>query len=372
MARTVLRLTTLFKSHEQLPLVVFVELTKLTIYSALAPEPLVLDFPESSVEDMEFTDTRFIDSQLNLWISEEKIKKTNTYIVLSEKTYFQQEFSALPVADDPKVAEFISMIPFEQIMHKVFQIEQVVRVVALSKNLYRPLLQVFEKQELPVTLVIPQFALNPELLQQAQPVELAAQLQSQFDHLKLLSFVSEEERRAKLERKKAITTGLPQDKKQLIILSAVFSVLLIALVFVYRWSQTSDLPPTIPVASPAALPSPVVVASPEVVASSSAEPAALSPESLADISIQVLNGSGVPGQADRVRRALEEQGFTSITTGNSEGGTVSRASIIFTPSVSQQVRQQVRDAVGSVISTEPIVQDDPELASFDVRIITSN
>ncbi len=355
---------------QHLPLIVFVQLKKLTIFSALSPEPLTLEYPESVVEDMEFTDTRFIETQLVSWRNEEKIAESNTYIIFADECYFRQDFPKMPLQDDPQLKVFLSMVPFEHMLSKTFQTQQAAVAVAMSKNLYRPIVQVFDALHFRVTLSLPEFAINPELLKQAKAAEIASKLHAQFDQLKLLSFVSEQEREKKIKADQKIQTGLPQDKKQLILLSGVFAFLVIALIVVYRWSITPDpLPaqPTIaPTTAPAVVPSPTT--EPQEIATASVKPDLAQ---VAAIKVQVLNGSGIPGQADRVRQALQDVGFAQVTTGNNSGGTISRASIVFAPSITAPIRQLVLQAIATVVTAEPIVQEDPEDASGAIKIITS-
>ncbi len=366
----ILTLSNLAHGGTTVPLVVFVELKRMTLFSAIAAEPLVLDYPEGVMQDMEFADTRFIETQLIGWRNDEKIAESNTYIIFSEECYFRQDFPKLPTNEDPQLLGFLGMVPFEHKLSKVFQLQQGAAAVAISKNLYRPLVQVFDSHHYRVTLALPQFAINAELLKQAKPSEIVTKLGKTFDQLKLLSFVSEEEREKKIKSDQKIQSGLPQDKKQLIILSIVFGVLLIALLLVYRWSVTADPLPVVPAPTPISVPLPILEPTPTASAAASAlEP---TPAELAAASVQVLNGSGIPGQADQVRTALEAVGFKTITTGNNSGGTVSRASILFAENTSEQIRAIVIDAVKTVVTTEPIIQ---ELNGTDgvlsVRIVTS-
>ncbi len=359
----------IFTGKKRLPLVVLVELKRLTIYSALIPEPLVLEYPEGAVEDMEFTDTRFIESQILVWKNEEKIAESNTYLLFAEDCYFRKDFPKMPPAEDPQVISFLSMVPFQHKLSKTFQLEQGATAVSLSTNVYRPIVQVLDSLHCTVTLAMPLFAINPEILKQGKPVEIISKLGSMFDQLKLLSFISEDEREKKMKANQKIQTGLPADKKQLILLVGMFVVLLGLLGLVYRWSVTSDELPAQP--APSIVPSIAPTAEPTPVATESAAVTAPDPTEVAATTIQVLNGSGIPGQADQVRQALLDAGFATVVTGNNTGGTVSRASIVFDASVSEPVRKLLVDSVGTVVTQAPIIEQANEATEFDVRIVTS-
>jgi hypothetical protein len=89
---------------------------------------------------------------------------------------------------------------------------------------------------------------------------------------------------------------------------------------------------------PQATPTPVPVAK----ASPTATPPAMK---LADYSVKVLNGSGVSGQAAKVKAALTASGFTVSSTGNADSNDVQKTQITYKKTVTSDVLTKVKDVL---------------------------
>src|SRR3546814_13026593 len=59
------------------------------------------------------------------------------------------------------------------------------------------------------------------------------------------------------------------------------------------------------------------------------------------ISIEVLNGTGIGGEAGYLETQLKSLGYTDIKTGNASGATVSVTTITFNTSVSETVVSEI-------------------------------
>ncbi len=84
--------------------------------------------------------------------------------------------------------------------------------------------------------------------------------------------------------------------------------------------------------------------------------------------IQILNGSGVPGQADKIKVFFTQAGFTSVQTGNATGVTQAQTQVVF----SKQLNSVTRDKIVSVLKTQfpSITSRESTDTAFDAVITT--
>lgn len=86
--------------------------------------------------------------------------------------------------------------------------------------------------------------------------------------------------------------------------------------------------------------------------------AAPSPEvKLSDYSVKVLNGSGVSGQAARVKAALEAEGFTVASTGNAASNDFAKTQVTY----QKRVSKEALDKVLTVLKKTYVVEKETEL-----------
>ncbi len=116
--------------------------------------------------------------------------------------------------------------------------------------------------------------------------------------------------------------------------------------------ETSQLTNNQPVATPAPTPSP--------------SPSSVSKD---QIKIQILNGTGIPGEAAYLQNQLKPLGYTNITAGNADSTTNTTTQVIFASGVSQTVMTEITTQLKSIYQT---VQSDTSrsLTSTDVQITT--
>jgi hypothetical protein len=87
-----------------------------------------------------------------------------------------------------------------------------------------------------------------------------------------------------------------------------------------------------------------------------------------EISINVLNGSGIPGAAGDLQEDLEDIGYTDIEVGNADDQDYEDTQIVFDENVPEQARDEIIDLLRDFFATVDDSED--ELNDFDVEIIT--
>jgi hypothetical protein len=92
------------------------------------------------------------------------------------------------------------------------------------------------------------------------------------------------------------------------------------------------------------------------------------PVELSEISVSVLNGSGIPGEASVVQALLEDAGFTDIDTGNADSYDFLDTGVSVKTGLSRFVYNSIEEALGtdySIVESDELDED----STYDVIII---
>lgn len=146
----------------------------------------------------------------------------------------------------------------------------------------------------------------------------------------------------------------------LVLFFFVLFLLLAGLIILYLWNK--DHPTTPQGVAP--IPT-QVVSTPTMIPSPTSSPSA---EMLADISVQVLNGSGTSGSAQGVASSLRTAGFTKLTVGNADAFTYEDITVQVTE-LSAVYLPIVREAITSSNTNAQIVTEIAEDLPVDIIVI---
>ena len=93
------------------------------------------------------------------------------------------------------------------------------------------------------------------------------------------------------------------------------------------------------------------------------------PLDLSQFSLQVLNGTGTPGQAGEVQDLLEEVGFEDVDTGNADSYDYQLTQVQLHPQTPSQLYQAIQDSLGEDFSATLSSQLEED-SEFDAIVIT--
>lgn len=108
---------------------------------------------------------------------------------------------------------------------------------------------------------------------------------------------------------------------------------------------------------------PVDEFTPEPVATATSEPA-----DKADLTVEVLNGTGVPGEAGYLQGKLKELGFENIEVGNADSTDNTDTTVTFSKSLSQSVQDEVKKELEGIY--KKVVVKTSSTQDSDIVIIT--
>ena len=108
-------------------------------------------------------------------------------------------------------------------------------------------------------------------------------------------------------------------------------------------------------ATPEATPDPGPTATPE-------------PVDKSEIAIEILNGTGVPGEAGFLEDKLEAAGFKDLTAGNAESQSETETTVTFDREVASSVVEEISDLLKGIYTK--VVAKKASLGSVQVRVVT--
>jgi hypothetical protein len=149
------------------------------------------------------------------------------------------------------------------------------------------------------------------------PMTLPVQEAPSLDTLKTVELQTDDGRGAK--------------KKFLLIVLAIILLTFAVLGGAYFFMQSSQAPKSSPKTevTQAPLPSPTAEPTPDITS----------------VKIDVLNGSGIRGEAARLQELLEEEGYTINTVGNADGSDYTQTIIQVKDTVSEEIVSQLEDVL---------------------------
>lgn len=156
----------------------------------------------------------------------------------------------------------------------------------------------------------------------------------------------------------------PGSKKPYVLLAGGVALLVALIGGGLVISQRAFAPQPSPTPLPTAIPSPTPEPTPEATQS-----AVLKPEDLQDYSVQILNGSGVAGEAGKVLTLLETEGFTTIATGNAENFDYEKTEVHLAQGVDDQLFEVVERALGDQFTVTRYPTPMTDQAEYDIVII---
>jgi hypothetical protein len=88
------------------------------------------------------------------------------------------------------------------------------------------------------------------------------------------------------------------------------------------------------------------------------------------LKIEVQNGTGTSGDAGKLEKALNDLGYTEVSTGNADNYDYSAAEATFTSDFPEAYKQDIMDALSKMYAS--VKEGSATLGDFDAVIITGN
>lgn len=354
--------------------VLYIKRNGIQYYAADRPDIFRLDFPETTIQDMEVINKEELLQLLQSFITTNKLLPSRSIIVLSDAVFFQKDITITKPEDlETQTKLFLNNVPFEHVTFKVFDIEKSKRILATNKDLYQHIKDYLEKNGFTIALVVAPLSLGKEPLSENLTLEQAKVIIQKMDTIKPTENFLEQPK--PLVNAESSQSYIPLQKKKtakstLPLLLPVFGLLIAVLVGVYYMQSrqnNSFKAQGAQVLSPFPTIAPIVSPTVEPTASTSTESAMLLRK---ETSIQILNGSQIPGQAEKTKKDLNIAGYDNIKTGNAQSVATSKTLMIIVKSVPEYVRSDIHTQLEKTY--QEISTQETEDAEFDVIITLGN
>lgn len=316
-----------------------------------------LDFPTNVVKNQDVINSGGLNKLLIDFLSQEKINPQSAVLLLAPELLYEKNILALsPEEAQQKFDSFLVKIPFTQISKiKIFDADKI-HVIATNAHLWTLIKDGLEKIGWKIELVLPAPAVGilGATLKNKEEAQTALQKLDDAKRYNFLNKAPDVNQPILSPGKSQVTASLNKVWWIGGLIIALVAIIGIPLIF-YR-NQMMIVKPDIKTVE---LPTPTIIQK------------AVSPNQVmvnkTDLTIEVLNGSGVAGQAGKVKSILEKVGFLNITADNYrglyKGGTVVKYSTRVSEDLHQEIVRELNKSIANVSA------ESTSGGKFDVTIL---
>lgn len=327
------------------------------------------EFPETIVKDLEVLDGEQLHHTITEFIEQNKIPNFDEgYVLLSPAVYFEKIVTTQEnQLNDATVEEFKNNVPLNNTYSHIYSVSDGKKIIVVNSDILDCLRIVFEKKNSKVSYAVPTFMIDPNFPEQLDE-SLAQSTEKKVPIIKDQGMPLVQE----VFIPSTVLIAPPEKSNKLLIIGGgIFIVIgLIGSVFmlIKQSNDVKKLSQKTPTASSSPAPTLSVSLAPTIAPASPS--ATISLVAKSTIKIQILNGSGTPGQAEILRRALIKDGFTNVTTGNASSINAEKTLIAFNAPVPLNVRAEVIKIVKGNFS-ENISEKEVKTDNTDIIITTA-
>ncbi len=290
-----------------------------------------LNFPDNIISNGDIINPIKYEKLIGDFIIAENIKKQQIMLILAEEILFEKTILAtdLKISND-SMDSFINMIPIEQekLIKKTIQLNDNSHLFAVNRQLFEKIVEILVKFNFEVLAVVPLtiYSSDSELNE-----NLIAKIYKDKQFLKETNFLNDTESHDNPSSGRGILTVVVL----LIIIIIILSFLLINNYFKFslpfltkdtKFTQVS--PQTLPILISTESASPVT----------SSQSATLGNDQL---KVVVLNGTGIAGQASKIKNLLTVLGLLKINTDNAKEGRVENTVVVFSEAVTDELQNKI-------------------------------
>jgi hypothetical protein len=286
-----------------LPIVINITRDRLSLCSSTHLEPLIFKFTSAMISDLEVVSSPELTAGLRGFVEANKIKPSTLVLILSQSVYFEKNYPGSNPPSSQDIEEFDDTIPFFATSSKLFKVISGYKQVVINRDFYECFREAFEELGFQVMAVVPSFALGQNANADFN-AETCRIIYKKMDQIVVDSLIGAREESFHQKERAYL------EKNKVIVVIGVLIILIILVVTAYRTLKKPKVVHT-SVATP-------VMAYPTSVPLLSPTPGISSPsaELLDRLTVQILNSTGVTGQAASLSALIKSSGFTKVQTGN--------------------------------------------------------
>lgn len=173
--------------------VFYIDANKAYFYGSNTKSVLQVELPPDVIAYMDIMNKEKFYQIIQSLVTTNKIKPVPLLILFSPYATYEKELTAKSAEDAAnETQQFLSSVPYERVLSRVYKLQDKSKVVALNQDLYEAIKSGFEKVDFPTVSVV-----SLLLLQQVMP-EIGATLNlelvaGKFESIKQYSLITTEE-----------------------------------------------------------------------------------------------------------------------------------------------------------------------------------
>jgi len=330
-------------------------------YNGREEEKEILDFPPKVLKKDDIVDWEKFELLIEEFIARNSLKKQHAIMVLSKDILFEKTIpNADSVIEEAEIAKYLKKIPYDEkdIITKKLKDEANTYLVSAYKDFYQSIKYIFEKYGWVIEQVVPVTMFEDFDSDKTFDYAEVNLILSNKDMLKIGDMTTD----ADTVKPSRVAQVQNSNSSGIFTLHNLFLLVGIAAVcgsifFAILYFNLLKLPTSLPgVASPTPTPLPTSTPTP-------------TPEfGKSDVSVEVLNGTGTPGQAGSVKAIIEGLGFSAIETGNADASDNTTTLVVFSDKIPKNIQEEIITELEKTF--EKVTSSEDANASTDIVITT--
>ena len=211
-----------------------------------------MDFPPDTISDQELTGREKLEHLIESFLETNKLEKGNIIFIYAPDIAIEKDFpDELAGSKNDEIQKFVDMIPFDEVLSKIYKLDKKTKVVAINQAVYESMKNIFAKKNFLVLGIIPSTVLQETVAELSTNIDLAF-IANKIFSLKQYSIVNEGELINQNAKEKS---GLKKRNIRMYVLVIVFAILLFILIILvtaklFPKNSSKDLPVFKPTLSP--------------------------------------------------------------------------------------------------------------------------
>ena len=353
------------------PLVLYLGGNFLEVFETNSNNQQRLSFSPSSIQHSEIVDKKKYSEELQKFIEGLKLKTGKGIIVLSSELVYASDVDITGKNEKDETKKFLTALPLlrDNLATITLRNKNNLRIVAANRKLYEGVVEVLKISNVEIFSIAPVSVFPNRTNDQEFTAQEAKKIAGEKKILQRYNFFQSKNNSQIDKDSDMIDPALEGEekksiRKQLILLSLSLLLLIGALGYLLLWSEIIKNPWFKKPESLRPKPTKVIAPSPTSQPSPTAEP--LTDKSA--IKIQILNGSGIEGQAGKLSNLLQGIGYSNVAIGNTND-LEQRTTITYSKLLPKDLLLGITEAIKNDFP-DPTLQETSQSGEFDILITT--
>ena len=354
------------------PLVFYIGRNFLEVFEINKNNQQKFTFSSASIQHSEIVDKKKYSEELRKFIGGLQLKGGRGIIILSSELVYASDIDITGKNEEAEAEKFLTALPLisSDIATISLRNKNKLRIVAANRNLYEEVVEVLKANNVEVFSVVPASVFANRTDDQEFTVKEAKKITGEKRLLQRYNLLQSKQQ-LQADKDSSQPDPIPEGeegrkniRKQLILLILSLFLLAGSAGYFLLWSQTIANP-WFKKAEPLH-PKPTAGAGSPTVSQPTPTTNPLADKST--IKIQILNGSGVEGQAGKLSNLLGGAGYSNVTIGNTDN-LKQRTIIVYNKLLQKDMLTDITETIKNDIP-DPTLQQASQSAQYDILIPT--